>query len=60
MTTGMKTSEMWIGLLLPLVVSILNKIFGIGLDDIEVASMFAGGGAYALSRGNAKAGGSKK
>jgi len=54
MTPGMKTSEFWIGLLMPTLINILNQAFDLGLSDASVGSMQAGGGLYAIGRGAAK------
>ena len=54
MTPGMKTSEFWLGLLLPMFINVLNQIFDLGLSDASIASMQGGGGLYAIGRGAAK------
>jgi hypothetical protein len=51
---GMKTSEFWIGLLLPMFINILNQVFDLGLSDASIASLQGGGGLYAIGRGAAK------
>lgn len=54
MTPGMKTSEFWIGLLMPMAINLINQIFDCGISDASIASMQGGGGLYAIGRGAAK------
>ncbi len=54
MTDGMKTSEFWLGLLIPMFINILNQLFDLGLSDASIASMQGGGGLYSVGRGMAK------
>ena len=54
MTDGMKTSEFWIAAVAPPVITILNNVFGWGIDWQSLMAMFAPSGAYAVSRGIAK------
>ena len=54
MTNGMKTSEFWIAAVAPGMITILNSIFGWGLDYQSLVAMFMPSSAYAISRGMAK------
>lgn len=54
MTDGMKSSEFWISAMTPVILTILNKLFGLGLSAEEIAAASVGPGAYAISRGMAK------
>ncbi len=53
---GWKTTEFWIGAVAPVLVTVLNKIFGWTIDPDQLMAMFGAGGAYAVSRGIAKNG----
>lgn len=54
MTPGMKSTEFWIGLVGPQVMTVLNALWGWNIDPQVLMSMFGGGGAYAIGRGFAK------
>lgn len=53
-TDGMKTSEFWIAAVMPGLVTILNSVFGWGIDYQSLLAMFVPSSAYAVSRGMAK------
>ena len=54
MTDGMKTSEFWIAAVAPGFITILNSVFGWGIDYQALLAMFLPNSAYAISRGMAK------
>jgi len=54
MTAGMKSSEFWISGLFPMVMVILNHLFGWGLTPAELGAGAIGSAGYAVSRGLAK------
>ena len=51
---GVKTSEFWMGLVIPFLVSIVNAVFGLGLTPEVVLGMFGLGGWYAGARSYVK------
>jgi|GEM_PF-4629785 len=53
---GVKTSEFWVAIVLPFLVTVLNSIFGWAIDPQMILGMFGASGAYAVSRGIAKGG----
>lgn len=54
MTEGMKTSEFFITALGPIVMVLINSIFGLGLSPAEMGVGTAGCVGYGVSRGLAK------
>ena len=52
---GWKTTEFWLGAVVPMVATVLNAIFGWNIDPDYIMGMFIGGGAYAGSRAYVKA-----
>jgi len=51
---GMKTSEFYVAAIMPGLITILNQIFGWGIDWQSLIGMFVPSSAYAISRGMAK------
>ena len=54
MTQGMKSSEFWVTAVAPGLVTMLNSIFGWGIDWQTLMAMFVPSSAYAVSRGMVK------
>lgn len=54
MTEGMKSSEFFITALGPIILVLINNIFGLGLSPAEMGVGTAGSVGYGLSRGLAK------
>lgn len=55
MKPGINTSEFYVAIA-AMVLVVLNKVLGLGLDVQEVLALVFGSGAYAVSRGISKAG----
>ena len=51
---GMRSSEFWAGLLLPVIVILFGKHLGLDLKPEELYALVASGGLYGVSRGLAK------
>lgn len=54
MTKGMKTSEFFITALGPIILVVVNNIFGLGLSPAEMGIASSGSIGYGVSRGMAK------
>lgn len=54
LTPGMKTTEFWIGLLLPVILILFGKKLGITLSTEELYAVVGASGAYSVSRGISK------
>jgi hypothetical protein len=59
MTEGMKSSEFWVSAIMPPMITILNNIFGWGIDWESLLAMFLPASTYAASRSLVKRNGYK-
>lgn len=58
-TKGMKSSEFWMGMLLPVLVVLFQKTLGLDLSPDELYAIVGSGGLYSIGRGIAKVGEAK-